>query len=45
MYCHGLNLLHGSNGIPLNKQLGLKLLQEAAQNGVEDALDSLRGQW
>ena len=43
MYRHGLNLLHGSNGILLNKQLGLKLLQEAAQNGVEDAQDYLRG--
>ena len=44
MYRHGLNLIHGSNGISLNKQLGLRLVQEAAHNGVEDAVNYPKGE-
>ena len=42
MYRHGLNLISGSNGIPRNASMGLRLVQEAAQNGVEDAVEYLK---
>ncbi|MFG6448908.1 tetratricopeptide repeat protein [Roseateles sp. BYS180W] len=43
-FCHGLNLYHGSNGVPRSEGAGLALVRAAAQDGVEDAEEFLKDQ-
>lgn len=38
---YGLDLIYGSNGIPKNECLGLSLIEEAANEGVEGAKEEL----
>jgi TPR repeat protein len=40
---HGLNLYYGSNGIMKNAAAGLELIRAAADEGVEGAIEFLRG--
>jgi TPR repeat protein len=37
----GLDLVHGTNRVPKNYELGLKYVREAAQEGVESAVEVL----
>lgn len=39
---YGLDLFYGANGIPQDKALGRRLVEEAAQDGVDGALTRLQ---
>lgn len=41
-FTYGFNLYYGSSDVKLDKTLGLKLLEEAAQEGVELAREELK---
>jgi TPR repeat protein len=42
-FCHGRNLFYGANGILKEREKGLRLIKEAADEGVEDAAEFLKG--
>jgi TPR repeat protein len=42
-FLHGLNLFYASNGMHKDEELGLQLIRDAAQEGVEEAQEYLKG--
>lgn len=39
---HGLNLFYGSHGMPNDKELGLSLIKQAANENIDEAVDTLK---
>ncbi len=39
---HGLNLFYGSHGMPKDKEFGLSLIKQAANENIDGAVDALK---